>query len=354
MPSQYNDLPAFGDRYLQYFDPETKSFHLRRRSRAEGNISIYESMELILLYLRRYQMSFIPNKLDKNVVLFPFMFIEPVSGDKIKNITTGEIYTVDQVLKNPKTNKWEGLLRLDLVSPPSIEQRHKLEYLNSDKYVKFEHEAPASLINLVSANSERELQTIAPMKPTITWSINTVEPGSFGVPFSKDKQLKKVLRESTKDPYAPGYTVEIYGQAFDNLVYFNSWSHDHRTSETLISWFDQFLKLYTGPLRQQGVQQMLFWKRNSDSINTTWRQNFAVRNTQWYFRTEELEAVYQRDILKVDISLGASSDFDNNMLNNEVRYIADQKVSGSLTTDEYRALFYRSGEYLFGDIEIRQ
>lgn len=90
MTLQYNDLPAFGDKYLQYFDPETKSFHLRRRSRAQGNVSIYETMELISAYLKRYQMSFIPNKLEKNLGMFPFMFIRPAHGERIRNVTTVE------------------------------------------------------------------------------------------------------------------------------------------------------------------------------------------------------------------------------------------------------------------------
>lgn len=353
MSIQYNELPSFGDSYLQYFDPESKSFHLRRRSRASGNISITEAMELISVYLRRYQMSFVPNKLDKNLILFPFLFIEPQVGQQIRNVTTGEVYTIEQILKNPQTKKWEGLLRFNLVNAPSIEQRHKLEYLNFDNYIRYEHEHPASAPNLLGANTDREQQTIAPMVPTVTWSLKVVEPGAFGQAFSSKKQLKPVLRESTKDPYVQGYTVDILGQSFDNIVQFSSWSHDNRTSEILIGWFDQFLKLYTGPLRQQGIEQMYFWKREQDSTNTTWRQTFAVRDSQWYFRTEELQAVYQRDILKIDITIDSSDTMQSRLLN-DVRYIADQKVSGQLTSEEYRNLFYRSGEYLFGDLDILQ
>lgn len=353
MTIQYSDLPNFGDKYLQFFDPDTKAFHVRRRSRASGNISISEAMDLMALYLRRYQVSYIPNRMDKHLVMFPFMFIEPASGQQIRNVSTGEVYTIDQVVKNPSTGKWEGLLRLDLETGPSIEKGHKLEYLNFDNYVKFEHEFPSSIPNLLGANSNRELQTVTPMTPTVTWSLKVVEPGSFGKPFSSDKQWKSVLKEATKDPYKPGFTVEVYGQPFDNIIQFNSWSHDGRTSELLINWIDQFLRLYTGPLRQQGIQQMFFWKREQDSVNTTWRQTYNVRNSQWYFRTEELEAVYQRDILKVDVTLGTDNEMQSRLLNS-TRYIADQKVSGLLSSEEYRALFYRSGEYLFGDLDIRQ
>lgn len=356
MSVQYSDLPNFGDKYLQVFDPYGKSFHLRRRSRAAGNLSLIEAMELIAVLLRRYQMSFLPNKDDGSLVLFPFLFREPVIGDKIKNVTTGEVYTVLQVPRNPETKNWDGVLKLNLNTPPSIESRHKLEYLNFDRYINFDHELPSSIPNQVSANSEEIQRNPPPMSPTITWSLRTVEPGSFGQAFSKDKQLKPVLRESTKDPYVQGYSVEIYGQWYDNLVQFSSWSHDHRTSERLIRWFEQFLKLYTASLRYNGVQQMFFWQRNADSVITTWRQYYAVRDTQWYFRTEELEAVYQRDILKVDLSIGTySGDTFPRYAENEIQYIADQKISGDYTPTQYRNLFYNSsGEYLFGDVELRQ
>lgn len=96
---------------------------------------------------------------------------------------------------------------------------------------------------------------------------------------------------------------------------------------------------------------MFFWKRDSEGQNSTWRQSIPVKGTQFYFRTEELEAVYQRDILKIDVSLGVEKEL---AYKDNPRYIAGQFVSGNFTPEEYRALFYRSGEYLFGDIDIRE
>jgi len=281
----------------------------------------------------------------------PFAFKVPSKGDKILNTVTTEVYTVDQIIKNPATNQWNGLVKLDLISPPSIEQRHSLTYLDSNNYIKFDHEFPDALLNIPTANLEGELKNLPPIVPTITWSLKTVEPGGVGKPFDSRKELKPRLRESTKDPYVKGYTVEVYGQWFDNIVQFEAWTSGFKTSERLISWMEQFLKLYTGFLRERGVNNMFFWRRQADAQVNSWRQQMPVKSTQFYFRTEEIEAVYQRDILKIDVSIGSENTMS---VRDNPSYIADQYVSGGYTPAEYRALFYRSGEYLFGDLDIRQ
>jgi hypothetical protein len=346
------DIPNFGDYYLQYFNPDRQQFELRRKSTSQGNLNISECMELVDKVMRKHQLSFVPSKADKRLLLLPFAFIEPIPGDKILNTVTKEVYTVDQVVKNPTTNQWNGIVKLDLINAPSIELRHSLVYQNTDRYIKFNHEFPDVLLNNTSANSEGILKNIPNMLPTITWSIKQVEPGGLGEPFGSRKELKPRLRESTKDPFVPGHTVEIYGQWMDNVVQFDAWSNSFRTSERLVTWIEKLLKLYTGYLRQCGIANMFFWRRESDRQENAWRQSLAVKGTQFYFRTEELEAVYQRDILKIDISLGTSDDHAL-PYTNQFKYIADQLISGNYTPDEYRALFYRSGEYLFGDLDIR-
>ena len=86
-----SELPNFGDTYLQYFNPERQKFELRRKSQTEGCLSISECMELIERVLRRHQLSFIPNRADKSLLLLPFAFIEPKVGDRILNNSTKEV-----------------------------------------------------------------------------------------------------------------------------------------------------------------------------------------------------------------------------------------------------------------------
>lgn len=347
-----SELPNFGDTYLQYFNPERQKFELRRKSQTEGCLSISECMELIERVLRRHQLSFIPNRADKSLLLLPFAFIEPKVGDRILNNSTKEVYTIKQVIRNPDDNQWNGVVKLDLKNAPSMEERHYLSYFNPDRYVKFDHEFPETLINIPRANLEGELQNLPPIVPTITWSLQVVEPGGLGKPFDSRKEFKPRLRESTKDPWVPGHTVEIWGQWFDNVVQFDAFTSGFKSSERLLSWMEQFLKLYTGFFRLKGISNLFFWRRNQETQTPQWRQSLPIKSTQFYFRTEELEAIYQRDILKMDISLGVSE--SGLVYNDGIKYIADQAVSGDYSTTEYRELFFRSGEYLFGDLDIRQ
>lgn len=348
-----NDLPAFGDKYLQVFNPLRQQFELRRKSTAEGNLSISESMDLLSLLLKKHQSSFVPNKIDRNLIIFPYAIIELKANDKIINKETKEVYIVDQILKNPKTNNWEGLVKLkNVINPPSIEKRETLEFQNPDRYINFEHEYPDALLNIISANPEGILENIPNIVPTITWKLTRVEPGAYGEPFGSRKEFKSRLRESVKDPLIPGYTVEIRGQYFDNIIEFGAWSNTFRACERLTSWIESFIKLYSGYLRKSGIEQVFFWRRNEELQKTAWRQQLPTKSTQFYFRTEEIEAVYQRDILKIDITIGTSETYVP--YTNKSTYVADQLLTGNYTPEDYRNCFYRSGEYLFGNIDILQ
>jgi hypothetical protein len=352
MNFDYDDLPAFGDRYLQYFNTNTEAIEIRSRSIAAGNLNVSQALELIDLFLKKHQMTYIPHMEDNNLFMFPFMFIEPSPGDKIRNRKTGEMYTIDQVIKNPKTKKWHGLLRLDLTNAPSITNNEELEFEKFDNYLEFNYIYPESISNSLSTNREERLREVpSNFRPTITWNLIRREPGSMGRKiFDTRKELKPRLREMVKDPLVPGHTVEIFGQVFDNLVQFDCWSGDYKTSEILVGWFEQFLSLYTKYVRQYGVSQLIFWQRTDDNIETSWRQTFNVRGTQFYLRTEDLYAEYSRDLLRLNINV--DQEITENRIFRERRYIADQLVTGELTYDEYRALFTRSGEHLFINMNI--
>lgn len=349
----YNDLPSFGDRYLQYYDKEKEVFEIRNKSRGEGILSISESMEIISKFLVAYQTTYIPHGVDKSLYLFPFLFIEPEKDSLILNSNTNERYRVDQIIKNPETDKWEGLLKLDVDTPPKLENGEVLFFDDFSRYIKFEHEMPSTLSNYKSANIDEVMVNPPQITPTITWSLNRVEPGGMNKAFSSKKEYKPRVREVVKDPLVKGYSVTILGQYMDNIVEFSSWSNDHKTSEKLINWFYKFMNMYAPYIRQCGVNQLYFLQRESDSISNRWRQTFFGRTLQYYVRTEELEANYERNLTDINITLNTSNSDINNRIFKERRYIAGQEVTGKLSNQEYRELFYRSGEYLFGDIDIQ-
>lgn len=344
------DIPHFGDHYIELYDTQRKRLEVRRKSQREGNLSLGEAMELMGNCLQNYQMTYRINREDPSTFLFPFLLRRPPEGTQIINTATREVYTVDQIIENPETGTWDGVVRLQLRNAPT--GRQKLKFVDKHQYVRFDHEFSMDTPNLRGANNDRTAIDAGPIVPIISWTLLRREPGGSNQPFGPKKEYKPRLRESVKDPYEQGYTVEIVGQWFDNIIQFDCWEADNRSAEQLVEWFEQFMRLYSWIFMKEGLNQIFFWQRNRDTTETKWRQDIVKRSTQFYLRTEQLEAYYQKDLLKVDITVGSTT--DNIIVGDQnIRWIADQRVSGQLTGQAYRNLFYRSGVYLFGDLDIR-
>jgi hypothetical protein len=344
----------FTDRYLEVYDPSARALELRYKSQAEGTLTLLQTMELIESLMLRYQLVYKVSPTDKNLIFFPFMFIEPQKGDRILNTKTNETYTVDHIIKDPVKDEWQGLVRLELNNAPVALNGENLILYDEDKYVRFEHAYPTSSPNTIIANNAGGELNSPPMKPSITWFVSVKEPGALDQAFGPRKELKPRLRDRVKDPVVDGYTVEIYGQWFDNIVQFDAWYVNNKATERLIEWFEQFMRHHQMLLRKYGVSQSFFWKRLADDMKQQWRQPVWERSIQYYFRTEQLEAVYQRDLLKIDVILNTATGSIRSALDNK-RYIADQLVSGKLTASGYRRLFYdESGNYLWGRLDILQ
>ena len=343
----------FSDKYLQLYNPATRSLELRRKTTAEGNLSLQESMELISKLLRIYQNHYIPNTYDRNVLFMRHLFREPEQGDRILNVTTGETYTVDQVIKNPQTNNWEGIIRINATNPPDPINREVIEFKSDTKYVDFDHSYRLTPPNEVSTNSEGDGLSPPPMRPIVSWFLARQEPGArSGKAFSPDREVKPRVREVLKDPLVQGYSVTILGQYFDNIVQFDALYIDNTSAEALVEWFSQFLYAHRGILRQCGVANLHYERRLEDKTDQRWRQPIWKRSLQWYFRTEQLTAIYERDLMRIQTSLSIANKVPTR---NSPRYIANQLTSGDLNQSGYRRLFYdESGTYLFGDIELRE
>ena len=70
----------------------------RQRLQADRPASLDDTMLMIDVLLKKYETTYKSHKLNSKLIWMPYLFIEPSSGDIIKNKTTGEQYTVNEVV----------------------------------------------------------------------------------------------------------------------------------------------------------------------------------------------------------------------------------------------------------------
>jgi hypothetical protein len=316
---------------------------------AERSASYTDAMLMVDLLMHKFECQYIPNDSDPNLLCFPNMFREPEQGTKLRNKTTGEVYTVTDTIKNPLTKRWEGIIKISSIAPPSYSYAEKLEFLDHNKRVRFTAEFAPSL-GTETQTSEELIQDAGPMFPTIVYALIRKEPGSInGQPFGPRKQYKPMPREHKRSTKEPGRSLEINAQWFDLLVQFECFTTDNLSADLLAEWMEEFMRQYTWVLKYNGVQEILFWQRLRDGAVTKWRQDLISRTVQYYFRIEDLLPVVIKDLTNIDLHIS----LDEEIKMAGERWIAGQLTSGSLTVEEYRALFRgTSGEWLFGDLVL--
>ena len=327
-----------------------KSLYQNRTTRDRA-MPYDESLMMVAVLLRQYEMWYQNHETDPTLLHFPYMFRQPKKGDRLVNSATKERYTILEPVKDPITKQWEGVVKLEATyNPPKRTSMHRLEFDNEDKYVRFTSEDPVRL-ETEDQDDEGNYIDKGPVRPTVVHSLIRRSPGSIGErPFGPSKQYRPRYRESVSPDDAVNQQIEIYGQWFDNLVQFDCWSTDNLSADNLADWFERFMCLYGKVLKKNGVQEVLFMERLRDKAVSKWRQNFQSRQLQYFFRTESLEAKSIREITDIDTTLNLTEEIVD--IVGEYQ-IAGQIVTGQLSAQQYKDLFYNSnGEYLFGNTTI--
>lgn len=135
--------------------------------------------------------------------------------------------------------------------------------------------------------------------PTITYSVTKREPATMGgnkQPFGTGYK-EYVPKERRTIGNADGTQTIIYGQNFDNLVRFNTWTLTSVEAEQLINWFEQYLRERRDFLRNLGLGEILFWFRGEEKEVPILDNGLEMRTATFYVRTEEL-SVADEDVLK--------------------------------------------------------
>jgi hypothetical protein len=256
---------------------------------ADRNASLNDITTYIYQSLIDYQGKWIASDRSEWIIYMPNARYLAV-GDKIRNTTTAETYTIDTVIDEPT-----GLIS---ISGPTAPQ--------TDDVLELEEE---NMVNFVSDYSQEYKD-----KPrnewvdTISYRLKRKEPGTISKhPFDPPTEIKPRIRQYLVDPDHLDSHILVMGQWFDNLIQFDCWTKTNNRGDDLIEWFEDFMYKYTWVWKKNGVNEILYWMRTIDEEVRKWRNDLSVRSVIYYFRTEKIVTIREHDLKQIDLYLEVSN-----------------------------------------------
>lgn len=333
-----------------------------RRTADRSINGIGEIYEMIDQLIDKMQMYFIPSKKNKWLLNFPYMFVPAKIGDKFRNLETNETYTIKYVPHDAKGD-FTGtvLLNTGLVSPKTHE---RLVYENPEgigpgarRMIQFFHsQPPKSAADLEESSGDVQSVKREAFTPTIVVEMRRQEPGTIGKrPFDIAKEIKPRIREIFNHPADPrNYSVQIRGQWMDNILRFTCYSTSHRQCERLVEWLKTFFHRYTGVLKKNGIQEILFWQRRNDEQVEKWRDDLVGYPIEYFFRTEELHVDVHHNITTVNLNQNLTTTDLTAQVETGIEVAGGIVVGpfGDQFATLFDALHDESGNYLYGSFDI--
>lgn len=308
-------LPGFKEIAVS-LNPKTGRPYRQRRDRGSRIQDLYA---MIKEGLAAYQGYFVRHPYQPFRGWFQFArYLD--RGDIINNLTTGDVYTVKDLIPE-EDGSFLGQVLLSGGTSPRETDRLRLDPKN---LIVCSHAHPRS----EAATAKFEPNTDgtdqpSPFNDTIEWSQRRQEPGTVGKrPFDRERQALPILREANLDDSVdPNIATDIYGWWFDHLIQFDLFARDNTRLDGeakldgsgdpgLVNWFQDFMKRYRWVFLWNGIQQILEWQGTEDEPVGRAKNDMVHRPLLYYVRTERISAARVRRIARIDVlvNIGAPED----------------------------------------------
>lgn len=119
------------------------------------------------------------------------------------------------------------------------------------------------------------------------------------------KDIKPRYRTTIRHPYMPDEFIELRGQMYDVLLEFNIFAMASDEADALVEELDDFIMLYKGFFKQQGVQEILFFAQGGDQVITDYKFPIAYRPIQYTVRIEKITPIFLSTIEQIATSIAA-------------------------------------------------
>lgn len=116
------------------------------------------------------------------------------------------------------------------------------------------------------------------------------------------KEKKPRYRDTIPHPHIPNEWIDLYGQMFQVDVEFKIYSKSQEEADEILIEFEEFLEMYKGEFKKNGVQEILFSEQKEDEVLTESRIEIAARTIVYTLRLERIvpKMINQIDGLAVD------------------------------------------------------
>lgn len=149
--------------------------------------------------------------------------------------------------------------------------------------------------------------------PVITYLLKEMVPGTI----SKEgrRELKPRHRGTFRQEIngTGPQIVEVYGRVFDCEVVFEVWAENNTKATKLATRFMDFIDMYVGFIKGQGVKEVFFQKYTNETESGEWKDSIVCRSLYYHVRLEHLHEVPSDVIEKVTGSVRTSSGSDDSI-----------------------------------------
>jgi hypothetical protein len=154
-----------------------------------------------------------------------------------------------------------------------------------DKWGTFTSDAP-------SGNNPQNIEF-----PIITYSLKFMRPGEVGKGTREIRPRQRFIDNRDVDGTQPNSTI-IKGQVMDAEIVFEVWEESNAKVEKLAKKFRDFMTIYSGYFKSQGLRNILFLMMNDTPENGRFRDNTVCRKFIYRIQFEELTEI-PTDVFKV-------------------------------------------------------
>lgn len=156
--------------------------------------------------------------------------------------------------------------------------------------------------------------------PVITYTLVNMVPGLIGKNGTREiKARHRATYFNSNNDEGPK-AVDVYGRIFDCKVVFEIWEENNAKATVLATRFMDFMDMYTGYVKSQGVKEIIFERYSNEALFDAWRDNVVSRSLEYFVRLEHLNEVPSDVIEKVTGIVSATTDLSDDSIKEAITF----------------------------------